>query len=189
MFHVNKHLYYINYIIEKSACNFWLPQNLTTVLPQYPLGIDSRIPLQVPKSTDAQVPQVKWRSTKHTVSPLHPSVSNCRSKILFSMCGWLNQWMWNPGRWRADCIFLEKKSSCKWTKPVQTGVAQASTVNRAIWFNQALGASEHSHTIPIHPEMWKPLGLWKELVNHLFGEKAEFHGTGQIFYFFLNQFW
>lgn len=53
---------------------------------------------QTPKSADAQVPYIRWCRTVHTGSSPYPQ------KILFSVHGWLNPWMGNPGIWKADCL-------------------------------------------------------------------------------------
>lgn len=87
-------------------------------------GIGSRIPCRY------QDPYIKWHWAMHTVSPLHPQIPRCKSEILFLIRGWLNLWMWNPEIWRADCIFIEKKTY-KWTHTIQT-----------VWFKGELCKSQ-----------------------------------------------
>lgn len=48
--------------------------------------------------------------------------------ILFYTCDWLNPKMRNLEVWRADCIFIEKKSAYKWTHAVQTCIVQGAVV-------------------------------------------------------------
>ena len=64
-----------------------------TVIPWYLLGgwflLGSKFwdTLRIPKSIDAQVPNMKWCRTVHTVDPLHLWIPNGRSKKLFLICG------------------------------------------------------------------------------------------------------
>ena len=46
----------------------------------------------------------------HTVGPPHPWLLNHKSKVLFLTCKWLNLQMRNPGIWRPDCTFIQRKS-------------------------------------------------------------------------------
>lgn len=61
----------------KSACNFWVTQDLTTVIPWYLRGIGCTTPptpLWIPKSSDTQVPCIKWRRTIRTVGRGSPTM-------------------------------------------------------------------------------------------------------------------
>lgn len=44
--------------------------------------------------------------------PPHPHSVSVHSQpqieTLFSSCGWLNPWIWNPGMQKTDCMFVEK---------------------------------------------------------------------------------
>lgn len=40
------------------------------------------VPLQIPKSSDAQVPYITWRRSMHTFGPSHPQTHNCGLKTV-----------------------------------------------------------------------------------------------------------
>lgn len=65
-----------------------------------------------PRSTYAQVPDIKWRRTVHRVSPPHLRIPKHRWKMLF-LIHCLNLRTRNPEVQRADCIFIETKLMCK----------------------------------------------------------------------------
>lgn len=95
----------------KSTQNIWLPQNSMTAISQSLWGTDRSqdTPLKwTPKSGDAQVLYTKWRRTVHTGGLLHPWIPNWKLKMLFSVSGWLNPWMRNPGTWGTNCILIDK---------------------------------------------------------------------------------
>lgn len=58
----------------KSICKVWFPQNLVVLWCQS--GIGSRIPAQITKSEDAQIPYIKWQRSMHTVGLLHLWIEN-----------------------------------------------------------------------------------------------------------------
>ena len=79
---------------RKSVYNFWLPQNLTIVIPWYPQGSVSRNPVDT-QIHDTQVPFIKWHRTVYIYSQtlVEPTVAKLGIRGLTVYC---------------------KKSACKW---------------------------------------------------------------------------
>ena len=86
-------------------------------------------------------PLCKWCRPMHTVSSLPPQILYRRSKILFSICSWLNPQMWNPGMQKADYTFIGKKSVYKWTSVDQTHVVQGSAMHWAPALSEHMGGT------------------------------------------------
>lgn len=70
------------------------------------------------------LPRHSWKSMCNFSRPS----ASMDSKILFSITFKFNLQMWNPGIWRVNCIFVEKKSVCKGTHAVQTCVVKGSAI-------------------------------------------------------------
>lgn len=69
-------------------------------------------PLQIPKSTHAQVPYLKWCRTICSINPLHQQIPSWGYKSLFPIYGWFESTDTKPGDTKDWLYIYWKKNPC-----------------------------------------------------------------------------
>lgn len=97
----------------KSECNFWFPQNLTTVVPWYLQWIGYRPSLDIKIHSYSSL---LYKMAQNNVD--NPPSTSKDSQLWIEntvvICGWLNPQMRKPEIRQANCIFIEKNPPISW---------------------------------------------------------------------------